>query len=313
MTINKTENLIKKSNEIHNNSYSYLKTVYVNYDKDKVIITCKLHGDFLQRPSDHLRGKGCKVCGIIKGASQKILKASKNFIEKSNKIHKGKYSYNNFRYTKAKEKSYITCNIHGDFLQTPNDHLSGKGCNECGIDNYRSTLEAFIIKANLLHDNKYDYSLTKYPSNNNGHIDVSCQLHGVFTTTPRMHLAGSGCKICKTKNGFTLGSFTKYCKDDKGILYLIELSDKSETFYKIGITSKSIEERFKKGSIPYSYKTLLKIEDDPTLIFNLESTLKSLMYTLKITPKKDFNGKTECFSKVDVDLVNKMYSLIKTT
>ena len=47
MTINKTENFIKKSNEIHNNSYSYLKTVYVNYDKDKVIITCKLHGDFL--------------------------------------------------------------------------------------------------------------------------------------------------------------------------------------------------------------------------------------------------------------------------
>ena len=38
MTINKTENFIKKSNEIHNNSYSYLKTVYVNYDKDKVII-----------------------------------------------------------------------------------------------------------------------------------------------------------------------------------------------------------------------------------------------------------------------------------
>lgn len=73
MSINKTENFIKKSNEIHNNTYSYLKTVYVSYDKDKVIITCKLHGDFLQRPSDHLRGKGCKVCGINKSASQKIL------------------------------------------------------------------------------------------------------------------------------------------------------------------------------------------------------------------------------------------------
>ena len=73
MSINKTENFIKKSNEIHNNTYSYLKTVYVSYDKDKVIITCKLHGDFLQRPSDHLRGKGCKVCGVIKGATQKIL------------------------------------------------------------------------------------------------------------------------------------------------------------------------------------------------------------------------------------------------
>ena len=55
------------------------------------------------------------------------------FIEKATKKHGGKYSYHHVNYIDAKTNVSITCPIHGDFLQTPNDHISnGHGCRKCG-------------------------------------------------------------------------------------------------------------------------------------------------------------------------------------
>lgn len=42
--------------------YSYPRTVYVN-SQTKVIITCPIHNDFLQTPTNHLSGAGCPTCG----------------------------------------------------------------------------------------------------------------------------------------------------------------------------------------------------------------------------------------------------------
>ena len=36
-----------------------------------------------------------------------------------------------FIYKNAITKGTIICKIHGEFLQTPNNHLSGKGCAKC--------------------------------------------------------------------------------------------------------------------------------------------------------------------------------------
>ena len=53
---------IDKANQIHNNKYDYSQTVYVK-SSDKVIINCPIHGSYLQRPNEHLKGKGCRLCG----------------------------------------------------------------------------------------------------------------------------------------------------------------------------------------------------------------------------------------------------------
>ena len=45
-----------------NPMYEYYKTDYGEYTSDKVIITCKKHGDFKQTPNNHLRGRNCKEC-----------------------------------------------------------------------------------------------------------------------------------------------------------------------------------------------------------------------------------------------------------
>ena len=65
-TISKTSTLeafITNANIRHNNKYSYSKVKYT-MRKDAIIITCPTHGDFSQKPSDHLSGCGCRNCAV---------------------------------------------------------------------------------------------------------------------------------------------------------------------------------------------------------------------------------------------------------
>lgn len=56
-----TETFIKKAKVFHGNTYDYSKVKY-NGCKNKVKIICKHHGIFLQLPTIHIRGHGCKDC-----------------------------------------------------------------------------------------------------------------------------------------------------------------------------------------------------------------------------------------------------------
>jgi hypothetical protein len=53
------EEFIKKASIVHSGKYSYDKVVYKNM-LTKVIIICPIHGEFQQRPADHLKGYGCR-------------------------------------------------------------------------------------------------------------------------------------------------------------------------------------------------------------------------------------------------------------
>ena len=56
-----TEQFIIDAKLIHGNKYDYSKVEYTN-NQTKVCIICPLHGEFWQRPNDHLREKGCPIC-----------------------------------------------------------------------------------------------------------------------------------------------------------------------------------------------------------------------------------------------------------
>ena len=58
-------------------------------------------------------------------------KTTEEFIAKAEQIHGARYTYSKVNYIDAKTKVIIICPIHGDFEQTPNNHLSGKGCKNC--------------------------------------------------------------------------------------------------------------------------------------------------------------------------------------
>lgn len=59
-----TEEFVKKALEVHSGFYNYSKSVYERNSKP-VIINCKFHGDFIQRPNTHLLGAGCPTCANI--------------------------------------------------------------------------------------------------------------------------------------------------------------------------------------------------------------------------------------------------------
>lgn len=60
-----TTEFIKRANNKHCGFYVYDKTTYFN-TRSKVIITCPIHGDFLQRAGSHLEGYGCPNCANLK-------------------------------------------------------------------------------------------------------------------------------------------------------------------------------------------------------------------------------------------------------
>ena len=81
MPIYNTKYFSERARAVHSDKYSYEKVQYLN-THTKVIITCPAHGDFEQRPNDHLRGKGCSKC---------LLLSLEKFIETSKKVHNEKY------------------------------------------------------------------------------------------------------------------------------------------------------------------------------------------------------------------------------
>ena len=66
------EDFIKECLIIHGGLYDYTKCSFTKVS-DKIIITCRKHGDFTQRASSHKEGQGCPVCRISTGES-KVLK-----------------------------------------------------------------------------------------------------------------------------------------------------------------------------------------------------------------------------------------------
>ena len=62
-----------------------------------------------------------------------------DFLEKAIQIHGKKYDYSKVEYVNNKTKVIITCPIHGNFEQTPKNHLLGQGCPLCGIEKIKES------------------------------------------------------------------------------------------------------------------------------------------------------------------------------
>lgn len=186
------ESFIEKSKIKHGNKYSYDFVEYLD-SKTKVKIFCPIHGMFEQLPEKHIKGSGCQVCG----GSIKL--STSDFIDKSNKIHNFRYSYELTKYVKYHSKVDIICKIHGTFKQIASNHLKGTGCPKCS-NKHKPTIKEFVDKSNKIHNFLYDYRFVKY-INCKTEVDIECKKHGVFKQTPNSHLRGRGCPTCQNSNG----------------------------------------------------------------------------------------------------------------
>jgi hypothetical protein len=217
-----TEEFIRRAKEVHGDKYDYSKTVYVN-KRTKLIITCPIHGDFETLPYNHLNGGNCKKCvNESRKPREKYIKNKVNdletFITEANKIHNNKYDYSKFKYTGTYNKSIIICHKHGEFEQSPANHLRKHGCPMCAR-NKKLTVESFIEKANKVHNNKYDYSLVTNINNCNDKITIICPEHGEFQQRIDSHLHGTGCGLCAKNKKLTVEDFIMKARQVHGDKY----------------------------------------------------------------------------------------------
>ena len=243
------------------------------------------------------------------------------FIEKAKHIHGNKYDYSLLKEITSRRKGEIICPKHGSFWQTTS-HVNQKcGCPKCAKNGRphlkTKSINQFIQEAKYTHQDKFGQSLYDYNctlqngyKNNYTKLPIKClkENHGIFWQTPNMHIHKlNGCHYCKLPGTYNIQSIqnTHYEKLPV-LLYMIRLQNETESFYKIGYTTKTVINRFM-GSTVQKYYKLEKInEKEMSLIEALqwEIYFKTNYSDLKYTPKYKFSGYTECFSK---ELYDKLF------
>ena len=206
---------IEKATAIHGNKYDYSKVVYTN-NSTKVCIICPEHGEFWQTPNHHLQKHGCQKCANVEKQT------TKDFICKAKDIHGDKYDYSNVEYVNNHTKVCIICSEHGEFWQTPKNHLKGQGCPKCAVK-IRATKNAlsknnFIEKAKKIHGDKYDYSKVEY-INTHTKVCIICPEHGEFWQMPNEHLQGCGCSKCSNRIKLDTEEFIRRAREIHGNRY----------------------------------------------------------------------------------------------
>lgn len=230
-------NFIDNARKVHGDYYDYGDTVYSDA-KSKVRIRCKLHGIFEQAATNHLSGTGCPKCGREKTRQARKLTKDR-FIERAYETHGKAYDYTKTVITGADVKCEITCEKHGAFIQTPASHMRGNGCPKCGDERVSSfrlgSLEDFVSKAAVVHEDSYDYSESVYVSATEK-LKIICAEHGPFMQTPNDHLGGKGCSGC-AKFGFQ--------QNKPAWFYYARIHVKNQPMlWMVGITNRSFEQRY---------------------------------------------------------------------
>lgn len=197
-----TEEFVRRAILKHGELYDYTKTNYTS-SLEKVTIVCKDHGDFLQRASDHIEGRGCPTCANEASKKDQTW-TTEIFIAKAKEVHGDLYDYKNTVYVFSKTKLTITCKEHGDFLQFPTMHLGGRGCQACGQikgakkDKAYTEIdtEQFISDCKEKFGDRYDLTKVIYEGYNSK-ISVTCNLHNAtFEIVATKFIQGKGCRKC---------------------------------------------------------------------------------------------------------------------
>ena len=168
-------------------------TSNVNYVNENTIIT--LFDTYNNNEINVLPSKILYVSDIMNLPENK----NNKFIQKAIKIHGGRYDYSKVDYINNKTKVCIICPEHGEFLQTPNEHLKGHGCAKCA-NNIKWNIDEYITEVKKIHGDKYDYSKVILGKQSE-HITLICPVHGEFQIRAMHHLKGSGCPECKGSGG----------------------------------------------------------------------------------------------------------------
>lgn len=307
-------NFINKANKLHGDKYTYFKDKYID-SRHYTEILCNKHNTvFKQRPSAHLQGQNCPLCGKESSIINST-KHNEDFIKQAIEMYGNTYDLSQVEYTGAFNKVKVICKQHGSFEIAPNNLLCGNGCALCNKEVRRLELEKdFPIKANKVHKGKYDYSLVNYKTNITP-VEIHCLRHNkIFKMSPNKHLNGSGCPLCaKDSMGrWTISAIMKNVDifDTKeGYCYLFRIEDSGVVYHKIGFTSlPSLASRLNmiiKESITSVCSIVSYKKTSLTNAIKLEKILHKVLDKNRLSKNNlTFGGKTEVFILNDQEVSN---------
>jgi len=305
------QDTIKKFNTVHKNKYSYPPFEINEGVKTKILIECPMHGSFYQSISSHKSGAGCLQCANETKSNSYTL-SQKDIIDRLIIIHGEKYDFSKVLYKSSKDPIKVICHKHGEFKMPAGKLLKGSNCPTCVVERKTNDIEHFISKAKKVHGILYDYSRADYITAHKS-IIIKCKTHGHFEQTPNNHIRGQGCPLCGEINRQLVN------KDPNTacIVYYLKLKHNHLIFYKVGITTNSIKQRFR--SLNADKVQLLEHSEFKTTLMKallierqiLIDFCDEQLLTTKILVKT--GGGTECFCD-DVlgnnDLILEDYEII---
>lgn len=143
------EGFIAKATETHQQKYDYTRAEITD-SVTPIEIVCPEHGVFKQTPAKHLMGQGCPQCGVERRTLAKF-KSKEQFVLDAVAVHGDRYDYSRFDYTSVRSPGTIICRKHGEFDQTPDAHLAGKGCQRCTsqVSKWEAEVSEFLAEAGV--------------------------------------------------------------------------------------------------------------------------------------------------------------------
>lgn len=293
-----TKEFIDSCTVTHDGFYSYEKTVYKSA-KEKLVVTCPLHGDFSVVAYKHKSGVTCRKCADTLKATSLT-----DFIIKCNTAHKNKFDYSKVVLDKGvRSKIKVICPVHGEFTIQARSHSGGSGCKKCTYAEIRRTgkykvrskringtkkkltNDAFIKRCQDRHGNTYDYSLVEYKGYHSK-VKIICKEHGVFEQRAGAHYDGHICPTCSSK-GRSLHSTSNIN------IYLMC----SDDMFKVGITAKSVEERAEVINMtsPQKFSKVFSKLILGSVAVRVERSMLRWLRTVHKQPIDKFDGYRECF------------------
>jgi hypothetical protein len=209
-----TSDFVNKATLIHSGKYGYTNTVYVNA-KTNVTITCKIHGDFEQIPSNHThvsKPQGCPKCA---------LEAKTARLVECNSARKGTSTM------KPLQAEWFTASVIEDLGMRvlpsgrPMRHVK-LACTECG--------DGFVITVDNAK-RRQEHLCNTCKINKVTCVCKACgaehkHMHSTLVGNPGLHRL---CRECDVKEkaivttvkseGFTPANILKYLYIEDGIIY----------------------------------------------------------------------------------------------
>ena len=265
---------------LYEGKYDYTH-VTVTKSRDPIELTCNIHGKFTTTPYAHLRMRACTPCKTYD--CNAITPEHREYL---NQLLAEKYGDNlliptDYEYTKP--KLTIVCKVHGPF-QKSITRLTRGGCQKCGVKvraiKKKMSPSDILQRCKSMHGDEFNYDKLDFSLNIHAKQTITCRIHEDFRQSLSSHYhSGSGCIKCVKGSGLLTPAYfyhSPHRKTARSMFYLVRFdTDTYGTFYKIGVTTRTIKKRFAGKSNSEKFVGILELPMNLYDSFMLERQIKT--------------------------------------